>query len=224
MGASLPSDLSFGVIRCYYNGMKNNQTFIFIGRSGCGKGTQADLLEAYLKENDSEKRDVYHVITGNFLREIAKGTSLTSEITRDLLAKGLILPEFLAISLWGKFFADNFKGHEHVITDGMPRKLPEAILLDGAFKFYGREKVVVIFINLSYDSAVKRLLLRKRGDDTQTAIEERLKFYDSEVAPVIDYYRHNPDYIFLEIDGEPDIPTINKDIMGRLNKIWESQK
>ncbi|HBM45718.1 MAG: Adenylate kinase [Parcubacteria group bacterium GW2011_GWF2_38_76] len=203
--------------------MKNNQTFIFIGRSGCGKGTQADLLEAYLKENDTEKRDVHHVITGNFLREIAKGNSLTSDIVRDALGKGLLIPEFLPISLWGKFFVDNLKGHEHVITDGMPRKLQEAMLLDGAFKFYKRDKVVVIFIDLSYDSAVKRLLLRKRADDTQESIEERLKFYDAEVSPVIDYYRNHPDYIFLQIDGEPDIETINKDIMGRLNLEWANQ-
>lgn len=202
--------------------MKNNQTFIFIGRSGCGKGTQADLLEAYLKENDP-KRDVYHIITGNFLREIAKGTSLTSEITRDILSKGKLIPDFLVVSLWGKFFADNFKGHEHIITDGMPRKLAEAQILDGAFKFYGRGKTIIIFIDLSIESGVKRLLLRKRADDTKEAIEERFKFYDTEVAPVIDYYRNNPDYIFLQIDGEPDIETINKDIMGRLEKIWSSE-
>jgi len=66
--------------------------------------------------------------------------------------------------------------------------------------------------------------LRKRDDDTEEAIRERLKFYDAEVAPVIDYYRNNPDYIFLQIDGEPNIPTIFKDIMSRLEKIWENQK
>jgi adenylate kinase family enzyme len=204
--------------------MKNNQTFIFIGRSGCGKGTQADLLEAYLKENDSEKRDVYHIITGNFLREIAKGTGYTSEIVKDTLAKGMLIPAFLPIALWGKFFVDNFKNHEHVITDGMPRKLSEAKLLDEAFKFYKRGKVIVIFINLSFDSAVERLLLRKRADDTREAIEERFKFYDAEVAPVIEYYKNDPDYVFLQIDGEPDIQTINKDIMSKLEKIWQNQK
>jgi adenylate kinase family enzyme len=196
--------------------LTKNQTFIFIGRSGCGKGTQADLLEAYLKENNPNNKNVHHIITGNFLREIAKGDNLTSEIVRDALSKGLLIPEFLPIALWGNFFANNFTGNEHVITDGMPRKIQEAILLNGAFKFYGREKVVVIFIDLSFESAVNRLLLRKRADDTREAIEERFKFYDKEVAPVIDYYRNNPDYIFLQIDGEPDIQTIHKDIMEKL--------
>ena len=196
-----------------------SQTVIFIGRSGCGKGTQADLLEDYLKKNDTEKREVHHVITGNFLRELAKGESYSSTIIRDILAKGLLVPDFLPVSMWGKYFIDNIKGHEHIITDGMPRKLHEAIMLDGAFKFYKRDKPIVIFIDLSYDSAVKRLLLRKRADDTQDAIEERLKFYDADVAPVIDYYRNSPDYIFLRVDGEPDIQTIFKDTLDKLKEI-----
>lgn len=197
----------------------NSQTFIFIGRSGCGKGTQADLLEAYLKEHDPEKREVHHIVTGNFLRELAKKDTYTSKILSDILAKGQLVPDFLPVSMWGKYFIDNVKGHEHIITDGMPRKLHEAIMLDGAFKFFGRGKPIVIFIDLSYDTAVKRLLLRKRADDTQEAIEERLKFYDADVAPVIDYYRNSPDYIFLRVDGEPDIPTIAADIMDKLKEI-----
>ncbi len=201
----------------------NQQTFIFIGRSGSGKGTQADLLEEYLKTNDPEKRDVYHIITGNFLRALASGEGHTSKTIKEVLEKGLLVPDFLAVSMWGKFFIDNLKDREHIITDGMPRKLHEAIMLDGAFKFYGRGKPIVIFIDLSYDSAVERLLKRKRFDDTKEAIEERLKFYDADVMPVIDYYKNNSDYEFLRIDGEPTIEEINKDIMGKLKELWEKR-
>ena len=127
----------------------NQQTFIFIGRSGCGKGTQADILEAYLKEHDPEKREVHHIITGNFLRELAKKDTHTSTVLKDILAKGLLVPDFLPVSMWGKYFVDNLKGHEHIITDGMPRKLHEAIMLDGAFKFFSRGKPIVIFIDFN---------------------------------------------------------------------------
>jgi len=199
------------------------QTFIFIGRSGSGKGTQADLLEEYLKKNDSENRDVYHIITGNFLREFAKGDSHSSKIVGEVLSKGLLMPDFVPVVMWGNFFLNNLKDSEHIITDGMPRKIHEAMMLDGAFKFYGRGKPIVVFIDLSYNSAVERLLLRKRADDTREAIEERLKFYDAEVKPVIDYYKNNPDYIFLNIDGEPTIEEIHKDIMTKLENIWLSE-
>jgi len=199
------------------------QTFIFIGRSGSGKGTQADLLEEYLKKNDSEKRDVYHIITGNFLREFAKGDNHSAKIVGEVLSKGLLMPDFVPVVMWGNFFLNNLKGKEHIITDGMPRKIHEAMMLDGAFKFYNRGKPIVIFIELSYKSAVERLLLRKRADDTKEAIEERLKFYDTEVKPVIDYYKNNHDYVFLNIDGEPTIEEIHKDIVTKLENMWLSE-
>lgn len=204
--------------------IKNPQTFIFIGRSGSGKGTQADLLEAYIKENDPQKRNIFHMITGNFLRSLAKEEGHTAGLVKNTLEKGLLMPDFLAVSMWGNFFIKNMTGKEHIVTDGMPRKLHEAIMLDGAFKFYGRGKPVVVFIDLSYDSAVKRLMLRKRADDTKEAIEERLKFYDNDVMPVIDYYRNNPDYQFLQIDGEPTIPEIFEDLKKRVDKIWAKQE
>lgn len=195
------------------------QTIIFIGKSGSGKGTQADLLEEYLKNNDEKKQDVHHVVTGNFLREFVKNGSYTAGILQNIMSKGLLVPDFLPVMMWGKYFVENVKGCEHIITDGMPRKLNEAIMLDGAFKFFNRANPIVIFLDLSHNSSVKRLLLRKRSDDTQEAIEERLKFYDDDVVPTIDYYRNNPDYTFLTIDGEPDIETISKDILNKLKDL-----
>jgi len=32
----------------------NSQAFIFFGRSGCGKGTQAKLFVEYLKDNGAQ--------------------------------------------------------------------------------------------------------------------------------------------------------------------------
>lgn len=199
------------------------QTFIFIGRSGCGKGTQADLMEDFLKKNDSEKRKVHHLVTGNFLRELAKGESFTGKVTADALSKGLLMPEFLVVALWGDYLIKNYEGNEHIITDGMPRKLFEAIMFEGALRFFGREKANVIYLNLSYESAVKRLLLRKREDDTEEAIRERLKFYDEEVAPVVDYYRKDPNINFYEIDGEPTIEEIHEDVKKKLAHLWEKK-
>lgn len=196
-----------------------NQTFIFIGRSGSGKGTQADLIEAYLKEKDGEKRPIHHIITGNFLREYAKGNNYSAGAMREIMEKGLLMPDFAPVAMWGNFLLNNINGKEHIITDGMPRKLPEAIMLDGAFKFFKREKPVVVFIELSRESVMKRLLLRKRFDDTEEAIRERLKFYDSDVEPVVEYYKNSPDYTFLSIDGEPTIEEIHKDIMAKLDKL-----
>ena len=69
----------------------NPKTFIFFGRSGCGKGTQADLLIKYLKNVDPGNKVIY-VETGAKLREFIKGNGLSQKITAKIMAEGGLLP------------------------------------------------------------------------------------------------------------------------------------
>ena len=57
------------------------QTFIFIGRSGCGKGTQAELVQEHLKQIDP-KRKVLYIQTGAEFREFIKGNSETQKLSK----------------------------------------------------------------------------------------------------------------------------------------------
>ena len=52
------------------------QTFIFIGRSGCGKGTQVALLQKYIKTQDY-KRPILYIETGERFRQFIKEPSLS---------------------------------------------------------------------------------------------------------------------------------------------------
>jgi hypothetical protein len=47
------------------------QTFIFIGRSGCGKGTQVALLQEYIKTRD-HKRPILYIETGERFRNLLR--------------------------------------------------------------------------------------------------------------------------------------------------------
>ncbi len=197
------------------------KTFIFIGKSGSGKGTQAELLKSYLEKNDS--RSVLYLETGAELRKLVKGGGYTGELTKKIIDVGGLMPEFLPVYLWSKLFLDNLKGNEHIITDGMPRKLQEALILDGAFNFYERKKTTVVYLDVSIDSVVARL--QKRGKETGRTddlnietIKNRLTYFEKDVWPVVDYYRQNPAYNFLHIDGEPSVEDIHKDIMKRLEE------
>ena len=52
--------------------MKNiPKAFIFIGRSGCGKGTQADLLMAHLSEKHKDITNNYELIKSRHLDGLA---------------------------------------------------------------------------------------------------------------------------------------------------------
>jgi len=59
------------------------QAFIFFGRSGSGKGTQAKLLVEALKEKTG--REVLYVETGQRFREFKTGETLSSELTKEVI-------------------------------------------------------------------------------------------------------------------------------------------
>lgn len=191
------------------------KTFIFIGRSGCGKGTQADLLMKYIKEKDP-KGEVYYMETGARFRDFLKGNTLSSKLSKKISEAGNLQPEFLSIYMWSNHLIDDLKGGEHLFIDGSPRKLHEAEVLDSAMKFYGREKPIVIFMNVSRKWSEERLFSRHRQDDAKDNVKKRLDWYDAEVAPTVEYYRKNPEYIFLDINGERSIEEIHEDIKRRL--------
>lgn len=190
------------------------KTFIFVGRSGCGKGTQSNLLSDYLKKNDN--KDVLYIQTGNEFREFIKGETVTQKLANEVYSKGGLQPEFIAVYMWIKVLVENYKLNEHLIFDGTPRRLHEAGVLSSVFDFYGNNKPYIIFIDVSKEESIKRLIARGRFDDNMQDIEERLSWYETEVEPVIEYYRNNKDYIFLDIDGARPIEEIHKDIVSRI--------
>lgn len=189
-------------------------TFIFIGRSGCGKGTQAALLETYIKESDI-KTHIIHLETGALFREFFKGSSYSHKLAHNVYKVGGLQPEFLTVHLWSNFFVKYMKDNAQLIIDGTPRKLHEARILDTALKFYGRPKPYVIYLNVSRDWAEKRLSARHREDDTKKDIQSRLDWFDTDVVPALDFYKNNGDYNFIEINSEREIQEVHDEILKR---------
>ncbi|PIQ66299.1 MAG: hypothetical protein COV96_02070, partial [Candidatus Zambryskibacteria bacterium CG11_big_fil_rev_8_21_14_0_20_42_18] len=59
-------------------------TIIFIGRSGCGKGTQAGLLKDYIADLDEDKHQILSVESGERFRQFIRGQSFSSELSRKV--------------------------------------------------------------------------------------------------------------------------------------------
>lgn len=196
----------------------NLKSFIFIGRSGCGKGTQIELLVNYLKDKDPE-HDILQIYTGREFRNFIKGSDFTQKLSKSIYDVGGLMPEFLATYMWTKILVENYNGNQHVIFDGTPRKLHEAGALDSVFGFYYFDKPWVINIEISAEEAVKRLMLRKRLDDNESDIKKRLNWYETDVAPTIDFYRNNPNYNFLTINGERTVDEIHDDIVKKMQLV-----
>jgi adenylate kinase family enzyme len=191
------------------------RVFIFIGMSGCGKGTQAELLIELLKKKDPS-HDVLYVQTGQSFRNLIKNDSFTARKTKEIINAGDLVPEFLAIHIWSDMLVDDYKEGDHIIFDGTPRKFHEAEVLDSVFGFYGLTKPTIVYLDISHDEAMKRLLRRKRADDTPASIEERLGWYEKEVVEALKFFEDNPNYLFLKIDGERSVEEIHEDIAKKV--------
>lgn len=190
------------------------QTLIFVGRSGCGKGTQAQKIIDLLEEKDS--REVLYVETGESFRNFMKSATVSSALAKEVYDAGGLQPEFLAVWAWAHLFVEKMKEDQHVIIDGTPRRAHEAPVLDSAVQFYKREKPAVVHVNVSADWSRTRLMERGRSDDNRDDIDERMRWFETDVVPAINFFRTNPNYNFVEVDGERPIDEIHADIVSRL--------
>lgn len=191
------------------------QTFIFIGRSGCGKGTQTDLLKKALKERDPAG-EILYIETGANFREFMKGEKFSNSLARKIYESGERQPDFLAIWMWSHVIIDKFKGIEHLFFDGITRSLPEAETFTTAKEFYGRD-VTVIYLNVSREWSEKRLLARGRSDDQSLEeIRKRLDWFDRDSYPAVEYFSVHKGYNLLDINGEQSVEEVHNEILTKL--------
>lgn len=190
-------------------------TIIFIGRSGCGKGTQAALLKEKIHASDGKQ--ILYVETGDRFRSFIRSDHYTAAMARKVNDAGERQPDFLACWMWGNVLVEELHPECHIVFDGAPRALDEARVLTTALEFYKREKPTIIYLNVSEKWSEDRLLSRARSDDSSlTKIEKKLKWFDESVLPVLDYFKEDPYYTYIEIDGEQPVEKVFKDIVKEL--------
>lgn len=196
---------------------KQLNAYIFIGRSGCGKGTQAEVLMNELKANGQlgENR-LFYIETGDKFREFIKGTNYSNRLSQTVMSLGRRQPDFLAIWNWAHILIENLIGNEWLVFDGTPRSLIEAKVLDTAFNFYGYNQKHIFYIDVSREETKKRLLARGRADDTSADIDKRLDWFDNDVLPAVEYYEQNQEYFFHRLNGEQEVEKVSQDLLASL--------
>jgi adenylate kinase len=183
------------------------QTFIFIGRSGCGKGTQVALLQEYIKKQD-HKRHIFYIETGERFRQFIKEHSLSSRLAAEIYKSGNRQPDFIAVWMWSHLL------EEHVIFDGTPRSFHEAQIIDTAITFYNRQRPHVIYLNISRETSKARMIARRRMDDiNKEEIERRLNWFESDVLPAVEYFRKYSKYNFIELDGDQPVEVVQQELL-----------
>lgn len=194
-------------------------TFIVLGRSGSGKGTQAHYILARLGETSR------HVETGRFLRDIIEEPNPTTDIARRIMKEGRLFPGWFGAYTWLRQLIERGYAEFHLVVDGAPRRVSEAMLMDEVIEWHKRPAPLCIYVDVSEREATRRLLGRGRNDDNATAIRHRMAFFKEDMLPVVDYYKKKSRLI--RINGERPIEEVWKEIdvalKTRLGTIWPSK-
>lgn len=189
--------------------MKLN-TIFFIGPQGSGKGTQAKIL--------AKKIDFFYWEMGGILRQVAQETSDLGTRVKKLIDSGVLLNDDQLYEVVDARLGQ-IPVHQGVIFDGIPRRVGQAEHLMDFLKRQGRQDFVTLFVNLPREESLARLLKRaeieKRADDTREKIEFRLKQYEEDTLPVLDFLKQQS--TFIEIDGQPSVEDVTKKINESLS-------
>ena len=212
--------------------------FTLIGRSGCGKGTQAKLLMKHLG-------NIFYISTGDLFRDLAKADTDTSKKIQKIMNEGGLPFDDMATTLWMHKFAYNLKEEQGFMLDGAPRRVNEAKSLDRYLDFLERkDRTFNLLIDISRNEAFSRLTKRRickdcgrlipwvgefkdikvcdkcggelitRPDDTPEAIKNRLDYYDERVSEVVEYYEEQNR--LTRINGEQSIEAVFAEILKKI--------
>ena len=188
---------------------------IFLGPPGAGKGTQAARIEAAY--------EIPQLSTGDMLRAaVAAGTDIGKQ-AKDIMARGDLVPDEVVLSIISERIqaADCANGF---ILDGFPRNVSQARALDGVLVEKSIDLDAVIELAVDPEILIARILKRAqettggpRDDDTEEALQHRLRVYEEQTAPVADFYAEKG--ILRTLDGMQEIDEVTQQIRSALDAI-----
>ncbi len=161
--------------------VSDTNTIFFVGKPGCGKGTQAKLLSEYTG---------WPVISaGHQFRNIAEQDTPVGRKVKGEIDAGMLAPHWFAMYLYQKSLFKIPEG-TNAIFDGFNRKVAESELIVDSMLWLGRT-FSVVHIMVPDEIVRARLDVRKetsgRADDER--VTERLREYYTYTEPAIEVFR-----------------------------------
>ena len=197
---------------------------IILGRQGAGKGTQCVRLSRHYV--------VPHISTGDVLRAaVREGTELGT-MAKEIMDAGGLVPDEIMIGIVRERLAKPDADTRGYILDGFPRTVAQAEALDMITA--EKPIHVAIDLDVPREIVLERLSSRRvcrdcgtnytatgaepspwicdvcggdvqqRADDTPEAVNRRLDLYESQTAPLIDYYSSRGALSVINGVGQPE--------------------
>jgi adenylate kinase len=182
---------------------------LLFGKPGAGKGTQAPKL--------AEALGARILATGDVLRSATRAGTTLGKKAKAAMDRGDLVPDDVILGIVGEALArpEYARG---AILDGVVRTVPQAEGLERVLKPMNRKVDALLNFDIDNDEIVRRLSARtvcencqtpytgkepgekcpkcggtlvRRRDDEPEAIRNRLAVYESQTAPVFDWYKRN---------------------------------
>jgi inorganic pyrophosphatase len=193
---------------------------VMLGRQGSGKGTQGVQLARLLV--------VPHVSVGDVLREAAGSGSSAGRRAQEMMERGELVDDELVVSMVTDRLAAADARSGGFVLDGFPRTVDQAEALASLLADHTLDRAVVIDVPLEVARArllARRVCascgriysvarasgletwtcgacggqVRRRADDTEEAVTRRLRLYDEQTRPLLEWFaRHDQ---LLLVDG-----------------------
>lgn len=161
------------------------RTILIFGAPGSGKGTHGRNLGVI--------PGFFHCACGDVFRSLRPDSPL-GQTFLEYSSRGELVPNQPTIELWRQFIDTSTKtgrfhpGEDTLVLDGIPRNVPQAEMLHDTL-----DVVAMFYLTASRENLVARMQRRaikdNRLDDANLdVIRRRLKTYEKETKPVINFY------------------------------------
>ncbi|MDU1831619.1 MAG: adenylate kinase [Finegoldia magna] len=211
---------------------------ILLGPPGAGKGTQAKRV--------IEEFDIPHISTGDIFRKNIKEKTELGQKVEGLLAEGKLVPDELTIEIvWDRldqedckngFLLDGFPRtipQAEALDEGLAKrglKLDRVLNIDVdkdslVKRLSGRRVCPNCGASYHIDNNppkvegicdVCQTPVIQREDDKEETVLDRIKVYDSQTKPLVDFY-NKQDLVFT-VDGTLPIDEITNKLVTELKK------
>ena len=180
---------------------------ILFGMQGSGKGTQSKFF--------AEKFGFKIFEMGSTLRAmVASGSELGNQI-KAVIESGELVSDKTIMQVVENFLETQAKGAP-VLFDGIPRTMVQRDKLLELLQAHDRQ-AHGIYIEVSEDEAIERMLSRGRSDDNLETIRRRVDNYKSQTEPVIQ--RFQAEGRLTEVNGNQGIEAVTVELMEKMNPI-----
>jgi adenylate kinase len=184
---------------------------VILGAPGAGKGTQAVAIARDL--------GIPHISTGDMLRAAVAAETPVGLKAKAIMDAGRLVGDDIVIGISEDRLAqdDASKGF---ILDGFPRTAAQAEALDALLERLGSALDCCLALTVDTEEVVARLLKRAeiegRADDNEETIRERMRVYDQQTAPLLDYYRERG--LLREVEGMGSVEEVAEAIRRALEQ------